>query len=62
MVEQVTNWNVNGLLKNIKEITIVTALRHVVTVTATKAPHVLTRVRTTWIPKQPVTENKNAYP
>lgn len=42
---------VNGLLKNIKEIIIVTAFRHVVTVTAAKAPQVLTKVNTTCIPK-----------
>lgn len=50
----------NGLLKNTKEITIVTAFLMVVTVTAAKAPVVLTKVSTTWIPKYPVTEKINA--
>lgn len=51
---------VNGLLKNTNEITIVTAFRIVVTVTAAKAPEVLTNVKTTWIPKYPVTEKIKA--
>lgn len=55
-----TYWKVNGLLKKIKEIIIVIAFLHVVTVTAAKAPVVLTNVNTTCIPKYPVTEKISA--
>lgn len=51
-----TYWIVNGLLKNIKDIIIVTAFLQVVTVTAAKAPQVLTKVKTICIPKYPVKE------
>lgn len=44
------------------DIIMVTAFLHVVTVTAAKAPHVLTSVKTTCIPRYPVKENMNAYP
>lgn len=54
--------NVKGLLKNINDITIVTAFRQVVTVAAAKAPHVRTNIKTICIPKYPDNENKNAYP
>lgn len=57
-----TYWNVNGLLKKTNDMIIVTAFLHVVTVTAAKAPHVLTRVRTICIPKYPVKEKINEYP
>lgn len=57
-----TYWKINGLLKKTNEIIIVMAFLHVVTVTAAKAPVVLTNVKTTWIPKYPVTENMKAYP
>lgn len=40
----------------------VTAFRHVVTVTAANAPQVLTNVKTTCIPKYPVSEKMVAYP
>ena len=39
-----------------KERTIVTALRHVVTVTAINAPKFLTKVNTTFKPRYPATE------
>lgn len=58
----VTYWKVNGLLKNKNEITIVIAFLQVVTVTAAKAPVVRTKVKTTCIPKYPVTEKMKAYP
>lgn len=57
-----TYWKVNGLLKKMNDITIVIAFLQVVTVTAAKAPEVLTNVKTTCMPKYPVTENIKAYP
>lgn len=48
-----------GLLNKMNEIVIVTAFLQVVTVTAAKAPDVLTKVRTTCIPKYPVNEKRN---
>lgn len=51
----------NGFENNKNDITIVTAFRHVVTVTATNAPHVLIKASTAWTPKNPDKENKNIY-
>lgn len=59
-VQSITHWNVKGLEKNMKEMMMVTALRHVVTVAAVKAPQVLTRVRTICIPRYPDTEKISA--
>lgn len=41
--------------------TIVIAFRHVVTVTATKAPQVLIKASTAWTPKNPDKENQKMY-
>lgn len=51
----------NGFENNKNDITIVTAFRHVVTVTATKAPQVLIKASTAWTPKNPDKENKSMY-
>jgi hypothetical protein len=56
IVQSLTYWNVKGLEKNKKEMMMETALRHVVTVAAVKAPHVFTRVRTICIPRYPDSE------
>jgi hypothetical protein len=59
-VQSITHWNVKGLENNTKEIMMVTALRHVVTVAAVKAPQVLTRVRTICMPRYPDSEKISA--
>lgn len=46
-----TYWKTKGLLNIKKEKIMVTAFLHVVTVAATGAPHVVTKVKTAWIPK-----------
>lgn len=56
-----SHWKVNGFENNKNDITIVTAFRHVVTVTATKAPQVLIKASTAWTPKNPESEKKNMY-
>lgn len=50
-VDMNTYSTLNGLLKNKNDSAIVTALRAVVTVAASVAPHVRTNVNTNWIPK-----------
>lgn len=55
-----TYCDVNGLAKNINDIMIVTAFRHVVIVAATNAPETCTKERTNWIPKYPEIEKINA--
>ena len=59
-VQSITHWNVKGLEKNMKEMMMETALRHVVIVTAVKAPQVFTRVRTICIPRYPDSEKISA--
>lgn len=59
-VRSITHWNVKGLEKNMKEMMMETALRHVVTVAAVKAPQVFTRVRTICIPRYPDSEKISA--
>jgi len=54
-----TYCEVKGFEKTKKEIMIETAFRHVVTVTAAKAPVVLTSWSTIWIPMYPVIEKRN---
>lgn len=61
-MNQVTYVNVKGLEKNMNDITMETALRQVVTVAAVNAPLVLTNMRTIWIPKYPVNENRRQKP
>ena len=52
----------NGLVKARKEIAMLRALRHVVTVTAANAPVVRTKVSTKLTPRYPVNENRKPYP
>lgn len=59
-VRSITHWNVKGLENNMKEMTMETALRHVVIVAAVKAPQVFTRVRTICIPRYPDSEKISA--
>ena len=50
------------MVKARKEIAMLRALRHVVTVTAANAPVVRTKVSTKLTPRYPVNENRNPYP
>lgn len=50
----------NGLVKNTKDSAMVTALRAVVTVAASGAPHVRTNVNTNCMPRYPVKLKRNA--
>lgn len=52
----------NGFVKKMNEKAIVTAFLAVVTVAASGAPHVLTKVSTNCIPKYPDKLKRNAYP
>ena len=55
-----THCIVKGFAKSKNDKTIVTAFRHVVTVTANKAPNVRTRCNTNCIPIYPASEKMNS--
>lgn len=56
----ITYCTLNGLLKNRNDSAMVTALRAVVTVAASVAPHVRTNVNTNCMPKYPDKLKRNA--